>query len=144
MRAANRCPLFFAKYFYTFTNLCQLCHTMPNEDIEWQPRIHSEICGIMCLRNGIICHSQVTKLAVLAAENKAVPLQRNQNVKRYGKGNLSQRLDRRPALGNDTRVPARRVAAAATSAPKNRCKIPHSSGDGTATTHIARDTHRLG
>ena len=73
-----------------------------------------------------------------------LPLQRNQNVKRYGKGDLSQRLDRLPALGNDTRVLARRVAAAATSAPKIRCKIPHSSGDSAATTHIARDAHRLG
>ena len=91
-----------------------------------------------------MCHSQVTKLSVLVAENNAVPLQRNQNVKRYGKGNLSQRLDCRPALGNDTRVPARLVAAAATSVPKIRCKVPYSSEDGTATTHIACDAYRLG
>jgi len=25
-------PLFFAKYFYTFTNLCQLCHKVPYDD----------------------------------------------------------------------------------------------------------------
>lgn len=62
----------------------------------------------------------------------------------YGKGNLSERHDCRPTIGDDSGVPARRVATASSRTSENRHEVPHAARNRPPSAHIARYAHRLG
>lgn len=62
----------------------------------------------------------------------------------HGKGNLSERHDRRPTLGDDSGVPARRTATVASRTTENRHGVSHAARNRPPSAHLARDAHRLG
>lgn len=62
----------------------------------------------------------------------------------YDQRNLSERHDRRPALGDDSRIAARRVAAAPPRTLRRDTELSDPPRDGPPPAHLARDAQRLG